>query len=96
LKQNIDRSEIMSTSNNDQKSQKSQHVRSANVQKSGKGSRRHIDDDENTTPVNRGKPEQHDPGNNPQTFSSKVSESGPSDKMGRSRKSDRVEDDEED
>jgi hypothetical protein len=85
----------MSTSNNDKKSQKSQHVRSANLQKSGKGSRRFNEDDENTTPVNRGKPEQHDSGNNPQTFSSKVSETGSSDKMARSRKSDHVEEDED-
>jgi hypothetical protein len=85
----------MSTRDKDQKSDKSQHARPMSDQKSGKGSGRLGDDDENTSPVNRGKTEQKRGDNDPQTFSGKISESGPSDKMGKNRKSDSMDDDED-
>lgn len=85
----------MSTRDKDQKSDKSQHARPLSDQKSGKGSGRFDEDDENTSPVNRGKTEHKRGGNDPQTFSGKIRESGPSDKMAKTRKSDSLDDDEE-
>lgn len=86
----------MSTRDKDQKSDKSQHARPISDQKSGKGSGRYIDDDENTSPVNRGKTEQKRSGNDPQTFSGKISESGPSDKLAKPQKTDVIEDEDND
>lgn len=85
----------MSTRDKDQKSDKSQHARPMSDQKSGKDSGRLGEVDENTAPVNRGKTEQKRGGNDPQTFSRKISESGPTDKMGKTRKSDDMDDEED-
>lgn len=85
----------MSTSDKDQKSDKSKHARSVAEQKSGKGSGRFDDDDESTSPANRAKTKQNNPGNHPQTFSNKVSETGKSEDLARPRKSDKIDDEEE-
>lgn len=85
----------MSTRDKDQKSDKSQHVRPISDQKSGKGSGRFDEDEDNTSPVNRGKTEQKRGGNDPQTFSGKISESGPSEKLAKTRKSETMDDDDE-
>jgi hypothetical protein len=87
---------MMSTRDKDQKSDKSQHARPISDQKSGKGSGRYDDDDDSTSPVNRGKTEQKRSGNDPQSFSSKISESKSSDKLAKPQKNDTIEDDDHD
>ncbi|HYX37668.1 MAG TPA: hypothetical protein VE954_31590 [Oligoflexus sp.] len=85
----------MSTSMNDQKSDKSQHIRPIEEKKSGKGTRRLADDDDQKkAQFGKGNPQQKHAGNDPTSFSNKVSETGASDKLAKPHKSD-MEDDED-